>query len=173
MDRDSAVTIVRVLAVLELVGAAFGFLLAALFLIGGPLLASAIAQEDPAFAAIGSAVLGIILTVLGAGFFLLAVLSLLSGIGLWRLRNWGRILSLISSWISIAWCAANLFSLLSAWSAPGAVVGFIGNLVGLAIAIAWVWLLQFQPDVVALFRTPVTGPLRSNAAASRRRSRKR
>ncbi len=171
MERDSAITVVRVLAVLELVGAGFGFLLSILFLIGGPLLAASIVQEDPALATIGSAFLGVILIVLGVFFLILAVLSLLSGIGLWRMRNWGRILSLIGSWFSILWCVLNLVGLLRAWPEPGALASFIGNLFGLAVSAAWVWLLQFQPDIVAVFKAPLPTavPARARTPAKKRR----
>ena len=47
MERDTALTVVRVLAVLEWIGAAFGFVMAALFLIGGPPLARPNATQEP------------------------------------------------------------------------------------------------------------------------------
>lgn len=165
MERDSAVTIVRVLAALEWVGAAFSLLLTALFLVGGPLLASAIVAEEPTLATLGSGILAAVFIALGVFFFLLAVVGLLAGIGLWRLRNWGRIIALVTSWLSAVW---GVFGTLGS-ATGGDATGVLMNVFGIAIAGVWIWLLQFQPDIVALFKAAPAGAVRPLRAASKKR----
>ena len=162
MERDTALTVVRVLAVLEWVGAAFGFVMAALFLIGGPLLASTIVTEEPSLATLGGGMLGAVFIALGVFLLALSVVGLLTGIGLWRLRNWGRILALIVSWLSAVWSAFALVGSAVGADAPDV----FWNLVGVALAGVWIWLLQFQADVVALFQ-PV--PVVVKRAAKKKR----
>ena len=95
---------VRLLAVLEIIYGAAGIVtgIGALALFGG--IAALVGFADPSdgkFVAIP--VLGVVGTI---AFLVLMVLSLpllLAGIGLWREREWGRILSLIV-------CACNLLS---------------------------------------------------------------
>lgn len=168
MERSTAITVVRVLAVLEWVGAAFGLFLTAFFLIGGPLLASTIVTEEPSLATLGSAFLGALFIGLGVFFFLLSIVSLLTGIGLWRLRNWGRILALVTSWLSAVW---GVFGLLGS-ATGGDALGVFWNIVGIAIAGVWIWLLQFQPDVVALFKASVAAtPVRAKKVVAKKKKR--
>jgi len=156
MERDTAVTIVKVIAVLEWIGAGFGILVGLLLLLGGSLFAQTLlpqlSAEDMAgvppdqiatYMMIGFAVFGVFL-------LLLSALGIITGIGLWRMRNWGRILALIGAWLSIVW---GVFALLGSFSGAAGeiVVNLLTNLLSIAISVVMIWLFQFESTVVGLF----------------------
>ncbi|MCH6553161.1 MAG: hypothetical protein IH789_04155 [Acidobacteria bacterium] len=141
MDRPTGVTI---LAVLHFFGAA-AYIFAALGLFalgaGGAMTAAEMPELDGAVAFLLGlgAVLGFILLIFG-------VLSLALGIGLLKLRNWARVITIV---------LVGLGLLLSALSLLGSLLSFeIGSFIGDAIFVALQgWMLHYllQPHVKDAF----------------------
>ena len=137
MQRPTGVTI---LAVLSFIGAAF-FLLASLAMfIGGGMLS----QMG------GSAGMGTMLGALGAfaGVILLAFTAYLlaQGIGLFKLKNWGRIMTIICIGLGLLSAAMGVFSSLS----PMQLGHLIGQLIVVAIDV-WILVYLFKPHVKQAF----------------------
>lgn len=175
MQRDTALTIVKVVAVLEWVGAAFGILLALLFMLGGPLIAQTVLaqmpQEDLGMMAASDMLsyLQLGLIVFGVFLLLLCGLGILTGIGLWRLRNWGRILELISSWFAGIW---GIFGILGSFggSTTDVLFGVFVNGLMVAISAVFIWLFQFEPTVVGLFKPgPATTVVTKRSTSKKKR----
>jgi hypothetical protein len=168
MEKNTAISIVRVLSVLQWVGGVFCLLFGLLFIFGGPLLANAILsdpelmQESVGLGMITESMFSFVLIGLGVFFVLLGVLSLFIGMGLWRMRNWGRILAVVTSWISGVWCLFGLAGAFTTGSPAEAITTILTNLFSIAIAGVYIWYLQFEPTVVSLF-----GAVPSDLTASR------
>jgi hypothetical protein len=86
MERPAGVTVI---AVLGFVGAFFLFFAALGMLLGGAILSSLANRPGLGMVAgIGGAIVGVVFVTIGA-------LYLILGIGLWKLQNWARIVTLI------------------------------------------------------------------------------
>jgi hypothetical protein len=153
MGRPVGVTI---LAILNFIGAAFCLLGGIGMILGGGFIATMLSQQGQ-----GSAGAAGILAGLGAAagvcIIIVGGISALLGFGLWKLKGWARIISIVLFGIS---CALNLFGVL------GALLHF--NLFALIWSVFWVavdafviWYL-LKPEVKAAFQQR---PMASAASA--------
>jgi hypothetical protein len=138
---------VVLIAIYHFLSAVFLALLAISLVVGGSVLALMFggAGRESAVAGLG---LGLLVGVFGAAFFLFyAAIAAVAGYGIWALREWGRIMSIVLAVLSL------LFSL------PGLLMMglhlnlFFGTyrLVRIAISILIIWYL-LQPQIKALFQ---------------------
>jgi hypothetical protein len=132
MNRPTGVTVI---AVLCFIGACFLTLLACLFLVGGGLAARFMPPDAHIPAGIAAAVGGAAAII----FLLLAGLYVAVGMGLLKLKEWARIVTIVLAGLSL------LFGLL------GLLHFHPFALVRLAIA-GWILWYLLQPHVVAAFR---------------------
>lgn len=102
MNRPTGVT---VLAVLHFLGAGFAVLCGFGFLFGGSILAL-LGMSFPA------AIAGFWLVVGAASFFAGAVLAVLVGVGLLRLRSWARLVSIVLAGLGLLFAVLGVFSAL-------------------------------------------------------------
>jgi hypothetical protein len=127
VETSTAETIVKIYAVLVWFGALFAVIFGVAVLTWGSFMSSVGMMNG--FAAGGLAgVVGIIISLL---FFALAILYFIAGLGLWKHRNWARILTLV-------------LAVLSLFSFPiGTIIGALG-----------IWLFGFEKAVISLFIAP-------------------
>jgi uncharacterized membrane protein (DUF2068 family) len=139
MQRPTGVTILAVLAFigagLLVVGALFG-------LLGGMLVSTMSASRMGMMAGVGAAVLAVFLLIFAA-------VDVVVGVGLWKLKNWARILTIVLTGIAF------LGSVLSILNPFGHMhifffVFLIRRLV-LAAIYAWILWYLFQPNVKQAF----------------------
>jgi hypothetical protein len=130
MEASTARTIVRIISVLE-------YIVAALLVIG----AIALFAAGSIFASNDAGILSVLGAALGFILIVLAAICLVVGIGLWKEKNWARIIVIILSVIGL--------------------LGGIGALVSKAVGSGvfeivmngvLLWLFAFQKDVIALFK---------------------
>jgi hypothetical protein len=129
MERTTADAITKLYAILSWLGA-LGWLLTGLgLLLGGPILGS---LADAGQITTGGTTTGEFLSTLGVTgavvMFVMALLALAVGVGLWRHSNWARVLTI-------------LFAVLSLLAFP----------IGTVYGIITIWLFGFQDDIKALF----------------------
>lgn len=98
MERPTGVTI---LAVLTLIGAAFLALAGILFLAGGAMFSQALASGFGAIAGVGAVIFAIV-------FLLFAALYVAVGMGMLKLQNWARIVTIILVCLGLASAATGL-----------------------------------------------------------------
>ena len=140
MERPTGVTI---LAVLEFIGAGFLILLGLLLLVGmGMLGAMGGGGEGGRFLG----VLGALGAAAGVVVIIVAALPLAIGIGLWKLKNWARILVIIFATIGALGNTARVIFGLSS----GEMFNVVGGIVGLGIQALILWYM-FQPHVKQAF----------------------
>jgi len=140
MERPTGVTI---LAVLEFLGAGLFILIGLLFLVGFGLLGGAAGQAGEGG---GMAVLMGLGAVAGVVFLVLALIPLAVGIGLWKLRNWARILVIVFSILGV-------LSNLAGAAIPlmtGDPVSAVSSVIGLGVNGLILWYM-FQPHVKQAF----------------------
>lgn len=94
MERPTGVT---VLAILNFLGAACMVMVGLLFMLGLGLAGLGAGQQSAG----GMAFLMGLGAIAGVIFLIFAVIAIVVGIGLWRLRNWARILTIILAAISL------------------------------------------------------------------------
>jgi uncharacterized membrane protein (DUF2068 family) len=138
MQRPKGVTILAVLAFLL---AALTLLAALVFLVGGPLLDElrrGATGMDAMVLAMG-AKLGVMLLVL-------AVVYAVAGIGLWKLQNWGRILTIVVVALGFLSAAAGALASIQHWQ-PGPL---IKQLIVVAIDV-WIITYLLKQDVKRAF----------------------
>lgn len=131
------------IAIYHFLAAAFLVCLAIALGVGGSVLAAMLG----AGLGIPLRSLGFLVGILGSTFSLVfACVAALAGYGVWKFREWGRILCIVLAVVSI------LFSL------PGLLLGlhlgfFLSGyrVIKIAIQVLFVWYL-IQPQIVALFR---------------------
>jgi len=139
MNRPTGVTI---LAILNFIGAAFCVLGGLGLMLGGGALAGIMSQQGQAggglFAALGAAA-GIAVLIGGA-------LAALIGFGLWKLKNWARILSIVFTALG---ALMNLLGLL------GSLAHFnVGTVVWSVFCLAidvWIIMYLLKPEIKAAF----------------------
>jgi len=133
MEESTAVTVVKVFAVLNWIGSAFAILAGLGMAVLGPAMFSFMATSGDA---VGTGMMGIIggfPMVAGIVLLALGVVGIFVGLGLWRHQNWARIVTLIFA----------VLLLLSLFS---------GNFLGAIIGAIQVWLFGFDKTVIGLFK---------------------
>jgi len=136
MERPTGVTI---LAVLTFLGAAFLALAAIIFLAGGAMLSQAMASGFGAIAGVGAAVIAVV-------FLVFAVLYVAVGMGMLKLQNWARIVTIILVGLGLLSAAAGV--LLS--FAHFRLFFLVRELIVLGIDI-WIIAYLFRPHVKQAF----------------------
>lgn len=140
MERPIGVTI---LAVLEFISAGFILLLGLLLTVGLSALGAMGRGGE------GGSILGV-LAALGAAagvlVMILAVIPLAIGIGLWKLKNWARIVVIVFSVLGLV---SNLFGVIGGVSA-GEMFSLSSGVIGLGINVLVIWYM-FQPHVKQAF----------------------
>ena len=132
MDKNTAQTVVKVVGILGIIGAAFGFLAGLILIIAGPAAMGFLIQEMGAL----SGLVGGALIVAGLFVIALSVFGLIVAINLMKYKEWARIVVIIFAALGIL---NGLFSL------PVGLIGIIVN--GLVL-----YLLAFDKDVKKLFK---------------------
>jgi hypothetical protein len=143
MGRPVGVTI---LAVLYFLGAVCCVLAGILMILGGGFIATLISQQAQG-AGVGAGVLAGLGAALGVVILIFAAVDVLLGWGLWKLKNWARIVTIVLAAIGIA---GALFGLLGAFLHFGMFL-LVLTLVRLAISGLIIWYL-LQPNVTAAFQ---------------------
>jgi hypothetical protein len=143
MGRPVGVTI---LAILDFLGALACIGLGILMFVGGGLGAMAGAKAGDGSGGFG-ALVGALGAAAGVAFLIFGVISFLVGWGLWKLKNWARIITIICMALGIA---GGLFGLVGIF-AHFTVFGLIWTVVWLAIYALIIWYLV-KPDVKAAFQ---------------------
>jgi hypothetical protein len=142
MGRPVGVTI---LAILDFIGAALCLLGGIGMLVGGSAIGAAISQQA------GSSGGGGIFAMLGAaaGVFMLvfAAIAALLGWGLWGLKNWARIITIVLMGINIAFGLLGLVAIFAHFN----VLSFIWSVFWMAIYALVIWYL-LKPEVKAAFQ---------------------
>lgn len=140
MGRPVGVTI---LAILQFLGAAFCLLGGIGMLVGGGAIATAISRQAGAgaglFAALGAG--------LGVAFIIAAAICALLGWGLWTLKNWARIVTIILLVIDIGFSLLGLLGTLTHFS----LFALIWTLFWVALYGLIIWYL-LTPPVKAAFQ---------------------
>ena len=133
-------TLVKVIAVLYYIGAAFSVLFGILLIAGGAFLGELLSTAmGGGFGALAGALGSAIFIVSGIIMIALAVLSFFIARGLWKAKKWARIVAII-------------FAILGVLSALSAIIqGNFGNIIGLVINGAIGGYLLFSKDVKAAF----------------------
>lgn len=149
MGRPVGVTI---LAVLYFIGALFCVLGGILFFVGGGLGALAGAQSGQQGAAGMSALIGALGAFAGVAFLIIGVIYALLGWGMWKLKNWARIISIV---LLVIGAAFQLFGLVTSF-AHFSVFVLVWTLFWLAIDVLIIWYL-LKPDVKAAFQRGQAG----------------
>ena len=154
MEQHSAEVWVKVISVWSFVAAAGSALLAILgffMFLGGAMIAGGMETGDAetdALAATGVfglvAAFGIVIVVIAFAF---AVLYIIRGVGLWKHRNWARIITIVMAWIIGVLNVLMLLMSLVVFD----IVSVLMYLVVTVICAAELWLLQFEPTVKGLF----------------------
>jgi hypothetical protein len=153
MGRPVGVTI---LAILNFIGAAFCLLGGIGIILGGGFIASMLSQQGQ-----GSAGAAGILAGLGAaaGVFIIIIggVSALVGFGLWKLKEWARIVSIILVGVNVAFQLLGLLGTLAHFNVLAAIWGVFW----LAVDAFIIWYL-LKPEVKAAFQQR---PIASAASA--------
>jgi len=133
---------VTIIAVLYFILAAFCVLGGVLMFVGGGFLASMMNQQGAGGSA-GAGILAGLGAVAGVIVLIIAAISALVGFGLWKLKNWGRILALVFAGLGILGALLMLLHF-----SPLILFGFLIRLVinGLIL-----WYL-LKPEVAAAFQ---------------------
>jgi hypothetical protein len=141
MQRPTGVTI---LAVLAFIGAGVLVVMALLSLLGGALISSLGSSRMGAMAGVGAAVFAVF-------FLVFAVVDVVIGIGLWKLQNWARVVTIVL--IGLSFLGAVL-SILSPFAHMHVffLLFLVRRLVFAAIY-AWILWYLFQPHVKQAFGT--------------------
>jgi hypothetical protein len=138
MERPTGVTI---LAVLYFIGTAILGICGLLFIVGGSMLSGLAQSGGP-----GSAIFAAGGAVVGAVFFVLALLELAIGIGFIKLQNWARVVAIVFTGIAILFGVLGMFGML----AHVMVFALMIRLITLAIQI-WILVYLFKPHVKQAF----------------------
>jgi len=138
MNRPTGVTII---AVLSFLGAFFLAIIAVGFLVGGAVIASLGVSLPASLVGIGAAVAACF-------FFAVAVLDVVNGIGLLKLQNWARILTIVLIGLGLLSAALGLLSGLFHFR----MLIVLRELCVAAIDL-WILLYLFKPHVKQAFGT--------------------
>jgi hypothetical protein len=145
MARPVGVTI---LAILDFLGAAGLIVAGILSLVGGGSLATMIHQNaQTADAQAAGGVVAFIMGALTIFCFIFAVICFLLGWGLWKLKNWARIITIIFEVIGVLFSLLGLIGIFAHFN----LFSLIWTLFWMAIYCLIIWYL-LKPDVKAAFK---------------------
>jgi hypothetical protein len=146
MARPVGVTI---LAILNFIGAAFCLLLGLVMILGGGFIATILSQQGQ-----GSAGAAGVLAGLGAaaGVFIIIMggVSAFLGFGLWKLKGWARIVSIVLYGISAAFQVLGILGTLAHFN----VFALMWGAFWVAVDAFIIWYL-LKPEVKAAFQPPM------------------
>ena len=144
MGRPGGVTFI---AILDFLGAAICILLAITMMVGGGFVANLMSQSGGQGAGAGAGLFAGLGVVMGVVFLVIAIIPILVGWGLWKLKEWARIVSIVFAVLGIV---SNLFRLLTV------LVHFNVILLGITLCLlalnAWIIWYLLQPNVKAAFQ---------------------
>jgi hypothetical protein len=140
---------VTILAILNFIGTAFCLLGGIGMILGGGFIATMLSQQGQGSAGAAGALAG-----LGAvaGVFIIIVggVSALLGFGLWKLKEWARIVSIVLYGISGAFQLLGLLGSLAHFN----VFAFVWSVFWVAVDAFIIWYL-LKPEVKAAFQRPM------------------
>ncbi len=136
MELSTAATINKVLAILGIIGSVFVMLAGILVLAFGPVVMSTFAGSEEAA---GIALVGSILSVVGAFLLILGAVCIWVDISLMKQKNWARIVVIILSALGVLGAVGSL------------VMGDVFAIFSLAINAFIIWFYAFNPTVKQLF----------------------
>lgn len=140
MGRPVGVTI---LAILAFIGAAFCLLGGILMMVGGGFMASLMNQQGGQ----GAGVLAGLGAVAGVFIIIIGGLYGLVGFGLWKLKNWARIVTIVLLGIGIAMQLLGLLGTLAHFN----LFAFVWTVFWIAVDAFIIWYL-LKPEVKAAFQ---------------------
>ncbi|ABF40158.1 hypothetical protein Acid345_1155 [Candidatus Koribacter versatilis Ellin345] len=148
MNRPTGVT---VLAILLFIGTAFCALIAVACFVGGAFIGSFIgaAAKQSGAGAAGAGIGAAIGAVVGVVFIFIGALNAVCGFGLWGLKEWGRMLTIILTGIGLVFAVLGLFVSMLHFN----LITMFLTLVRMGIAVLVIWYLM-QPHVKAAFAPP-------------------
>ena len=145
MDRPTGVTI---LAILNFLGAGLYILIGLGFMLGMGIIGAMVGQSGQEGAGGGMAMLAGLGAIAGIVFIVLSLIPLAIGIGLWKLKNWARQVTIV------------LMLLRLLLLAPGLLISLLrSDLVGLGLQLlfagvyGWILWYLYQPHLKQLFTT--------------------
>jgi len=146
MGRPTGVTVI---AIVDFVGAALYLLVGLGLILGGGFIATLISQQGGQGSGGAAGLLGGLGAVAGIVVIIIGGLCAVLGIGLWKLKEWGRIVNMI------LWGIGGLLQVLGLLGtlAHFTVFGFLWNIFWLAVDAFVVWYL-LKPEVKAAFQAP-------------------
>ncbi|MCU1256856.1 MAG: hypothetical protein JWM83_3155 [Candidatus Angelobacter sp.] len=140
---------VTILAILNFIGAAFCLLLGLVMILGGGFIATILSQQGQ-----GSAGAAGVLAGLGAaaGVFIIIMggVSAFLGFGLWKLKGWARIVSIVLYGISAAFQVLGILGTLAHFN----VFALMWGAFWVAVDAFIIWYL-LKPEVKAAFQPPM------------------
>jgi hypothetical protein len=101
MEKKTVPTGVKIISIFYYIGAVFGVLFGILFLVSGGI----IAEQIPLLGLIG----GFVFIIFGLVLLSLGILGIFIGRGLWKGRNWARILAIIFAVLGILLAVASFW----------------------------------------------------------------
>ncbi len=146
MARPVGVTI---LAILNFIGAAFCLLGGIAMIAGGGFMATMMSQQGGQGSAGAAGVLAGLGAVAGVFIIIIGGVSALVGFGLWKLKNWARIVSIVLLGISIAMQALQLLGVLAHFN----LFALVWTAFWIAVDAFIIWYL-LKPEVKAAFQGP-------------------
>lgn len=146
MGRPTGVTVIAILCFL---GAAFCILGGLGLILGGGFIATMIHQQGGQGSGPAAGMLAGLGAVMGFGFLVGAAIDIVLGIGLWKLKGWARITTIVLTGIGAAFQVLGLLMSLSHF----AVGNFLFTVIILAIQALIIWYL-LKPEVKAAFQAP-------------------
>jgi hypothetical protein len=139
---------VTVLSILQFLGAACSLLAALAFFLGGGAVAAALAGSGREGGALGGGIAAIIMGVGGIFFLVMSALWLATAIGMWKLKGWGRWLTIIFTGIAALFAVLGLLLTLIHFSP----ILFVVRIIFLAIYALILWYM-FTPEVQRAFQS--------------------
>jgi hypothetical protein len=154
MNRPTGVT---VLAILLFIGAGLLVLFGIGSFLGGAFLGSMIgaSAKQSGVGAAGAGVGAFIGALIGVFFLIGAVLNGICGFGLWNLKEWGRMLTIVITAIGLALGVFSFFISMLHFN----IFGLFFIMIRLAIGGLIIWYLS-QPQIKAAFAAPQLYPAR-------------
>jgi hypothetical protein len=146
MGRPTGVTII---AILDFLGTGFSLLIGLGMILGGGFIASLINQQGGQGSAGAAGVMAGLGAAAGVFIIIIGGVCAVLGIGLWKLKEWGRIINMV------LWGLGGLLQVLGLLGtlAHFTVFGFLWNIFWLAVDAFVVWYL-LKPEVKAAFQAP-------------------
>lgn len=139
MQKSTAELWVKIIAILGYIGAAFGVLLGILVMIGGGMIGTLLPMMGLE-GLIGGALVGGLMIFAGIVAIGLGVFEFFVARGLWKHKNWARIVTVVFAGIGV------VMNLVSIIGSP------VGAIFGLIINGGIFYLLALNKDIVRLFK---------------------